>query len=108
MNKVEVTQKSLFGAPEEVLGVKQKKETAPLKTRSFPNINWASALDKDKIQGDGVFWLRILQGQKGRSFTSRNSTDYIKILGSEIAIKQGKWPISLSVKNALLLSLQNQ
>jgi hypothetical protein len=101
--KLEIAQKSLFGGGEEIIGAKPKKETAPAKPRAFPQLNWASALDKEKVQGDAVFWLRILQTQRSKNLSHSGVDKYVKTIASEIAIKQGKLPLALALKKGFMV-----
>lgn len=102
MTDIEIKQKSLFGGRDEVLGAKEKPTKAPAQPRSFPQLNLASGLDKTQTAADGVFWLRILQGQYNRNFTPSSAGDYVNTVKDEIAVKTGELPIDLAVKNALL------
>ncbi len=95
-----IEQQSLF--PEK--SSSSKESPKPVTSyKSAPNTTLIAGLDKTTLKTDGIYLLRVLANQSSRTLPAAQSKrDLLKIICTEIRIKQGSLPLELAVLDRLL------
>lgn len=102
-----IQQKSLFGAKSVPIGATDKnkpKQVVTAARTSFPKLTLDYGFDKAQLNGEAVFWHRIIINQHSKKlFEARSKRKFVRAVLSEMKIKQGKRTPELLTLDMLLM-----